>query len=121
MEWWMAGGREGIWKRDVVREIRKGEGGEGRRGWNRKRRRTIQTEATRTWRAIFYGPHLWGELYVREGRPPHELDPVAQRRGGGVGPAGSAVLRDVLIPVDCGVVHAPQSAHVVVQGEVLRR
>mmetsp|Transcript_12625 Transcript_12625/g.21241 ORF Transcript_12625/g.21241 Transcript_12625/m.21241 type:complete len:592 (+) Transcript_12625:45-1820(+) len=41
---------------------------------------------------------LGGDVDVRPGSIPLDLDPVRESRGGGVGPAGTAVLGDVLVP-----------------------
>ncbi len=41
--------------------------------------------------------YLWRDVYVWPGGLPGDLDPVREGGGGGEGPAGAAVVREVLV------------------------
>lgn len=60
--------------------------------------------------------YLWSEVHLREPVTSHERQSVRESRGRALGPAGAAVLRDVLVAVNAGVAHTLQVADVVLLG-----
>mmetsp|Transcript_15927 Transcript_15927/g.40630 ORF Transcript_15927/g.40630 Transcript_15927/m.40630 type:complete len:300 (-) Transcript_15927:146-1045(-) len=70
-------------------------------------------------RAVDQG--LTRQHHVREGRAPGDLHPVVKCRNRAVDPAGTAVLRDVLVDITCDVVDAVDVAPVPVPRHVAVR